>query len=86
MSLICEKCGTTLDQAIWCPKCEPATATGPERDMADLERLAAAAQPFARIGWPAELEDVQPVGLGDLTVGDFRRLAAAMKGEPDDTG
>jgi len=51
---------------------------------ARIAELEAAAQPFARIGWPAEWEDTQPVGLGDLTVAAFRRVAATLKGDADD--
>ena len=58
-------------------------ADGAAAARGEVERLKTAAQPFARTGWPAELEDIQPVGLGDLTVGDFRRLASAMKGDAD---
>ena len=54
-----------------------------ERLEARVAELEAAAQPFARIGWPAEWEDTQPVGLGDLTVAAFRRIRAALSPERD---
>ena len=82
MSAICSICGSDMtvqdrEGTAFCLSCENA---GLHARIAELE---AAAQPFARIGWPAEWEDTQPVGLGDLTVGDFRRLASAMKGDAD---
>jgi len=82
MNAICSICGRDMtvqdrEGTAFCLSCENA---GLHARIAELE---AAAQPFARIGWPAEWEDTQPVGLGDLTVAAFRRLASAMKGDAD---
>jgi len=62
---------------------EAAVRAKAERLEARVAELEAAAQPFARIGWPAEWEDTQPVGLGDLTVAAFRRIRAALSPERD---
>jgi len=83
MSAICSICGSDMtvqdrEGTAFCLSCENA---GLHARIAELE---AAAQPFARIGWPAKWEDTQPVGLGDLTVAAFRRVAATLKGDADD--
>ena len=41
MGEVCHVCCTTLETETYCPKCQAATATGPERDLAEqaLEKL-----------------------------------------------
>ena len=100
MGLTCEKCGTTLEQSIWCPKCEPATAAGPERDLADLERLAESKpNGVATLGWQesdtVNVYEVQIHGYGEYERRTPTRInhrctraeaLALLKGAKDDKG